>query len=426
MILRVNENRSHNRIIDGVKRWTLLCGLVIFSAACGGIGDAAPTPTQSGDDRSSQTQAAPEWIEAAEPITLNNVTDIRALGRLDAPGQPSTVFAYALSPDSTQLAGLNNEQLLIWDLISGELIVNAGRLGASYVYYSPDKAEVYTLNAEGGVVAHESERGTRQADFRAHADFSGAAAFHADDGWLALGGIDGTIRVWDPTDRRSIVTFNGHTDEVLALTFSSDGERLASAGADGTVKIWDWRTREALSTLNLTSEGAVGRLTYSPADDILAVATDDQILLISPSDDQIQHTLSTGRGGSSDTLRFSPDGRYVVNGGVILEMQIWDAETGDRVADLPGIGGDRVSAAFSPDGDMLITSVLERPVALWDMTQIDGETLVRADLDVGTTQVLYSDWTTDGFLMLFFDARGPIHVWGIEPTEPEPGNEDDA
>jgi WD40 repeat protein len=125
--------------------------------------------------------------------------------------------------------------------------------------------------------------------------------------------------------------------------------------------------------------------------------------------------LQTGRGGSSDVLMYSPDGQYLVNGGGIPDMMIWNAETGDFVALLPGVGADRTSATFSPDGDFLLASVLDGPTTLWDMRNIGDTTVVRANLEVGTRRVLDVDWTDDGYVMLFFDAVGPIYVWGV-PT----------
>jgi hypothetical protein len=109
---------------------------------------------------------------------LDNVENIEYLGRLDATGAPSTVFAYSVSPDSTRLAGLNNEQLLAWDLVSGALMFSTARGDAVQIFYAPDKTEIYTVDTEGMVSVYDAERGIFQNSFSGQTNYNGVAAFH--------------------------------------------------------------------------------------------------------------------------------------------------------------------------------------------------------------------------------------------------------
>lgn len=379
-------------------------------AACSGRG-STPTP-DSGPPRLVNTlPSPPTWTEAASPITLANIAQARYLGRLDTFGELSTVFSHALSPDSTRLAGLNNELLLGWDLITGQVLFGVNRQEAIHVLYSSDKTELYTVNPDGFVLIYDAETGLIKNTFQGHTQFSGALAYNHEQDLLALGGIDGEVKVWSTFERTSLVTLTAQTIEASALTFSPDGGVLVVGGVDGVVEVWNWRDRQRLSTLEHGEEYIV-RMVYSADGSRLAVGGNDTVRLWD-ADYNLLHVLQTGSGGSSDVLLFSPDGRYLVNGGVIPDMLVWDVSTGQRVARLPGVGGDRVSAVFSPDGDLLLTSVLDGSVALWNMDSITGETIGRANLEVATNRVLYVDWTPDGFLMTFFDSLGPIHVWGV-------------
>ena len=121
-------------------------------------------------------------------------------------------------------------------------------------------------------------------------------------------------------------------------------------------------------------------------------------------------------GVANDVLKFSPDGQYLVHGGLMPDMLIWNIETGARVAVLPNVGGNRVSAAFSPDSQMMITTVLDGAASVWDLTSVTDETIVSAGLEVETNRIIFVEWSADGFVMLFFDAVGPIYVWGIGET----------
>jgi WD40 repeat protein len=391
----------------------LLSFLLLLLAACAANpqpqvepgGDFAP------DVRNQPTQPAPAWVESAEAVTLDNVTRIARLGRLDAASStPSTVFAYAISPDSTRLAGLNNEQLIAWNLVTGEVVFSTARQEALWVFYSPDKTELFTLDSTARVTVYNADVGGAKTEFEGHPAFNGMVAYYPDEGWLALGGLNGEVKVWDTANRQSLVTIRAHNRQITALAFSPDGGRLATAGEEGNVQVWDWRARVSQQS---TSGEIARRLAFSPDGSQLAIGADQTITLWPMTEGEAALTLDSGRGGIRDVMVYSPDGRYLVNGGAIPALTVWETSEGTLVNRLPGMGGDSTSAAFLPDSPLLATSVLGGAVTLWDMTRITDETMTRADLDTSTRQILYVDWTSDGRLLTLFDASGPVHIWGI-------------
>lgn len=385
--------------------------LVFVIAACTSTPEQTP-PGPTADGRNPTLPPAPTFATPQDTIELDNVRSVTYLGRLDQPGVRSTLFAHALSPDGTRLAALSNDLLLGWDLNTGEVIYTTSRSNAIDLYYAFDKSEIYVIHANGQVHIHDAERGREQNTFSGHVRFSGASAYYGEGDLLALGGDDGTVKVWDTFERVSLVTINAHAIRITRVAFSADGTLLATADEAGIVRVWDWQAREMVAEFD--HQGApVGLITFSPDGTHLAAATLGYTGLWSITDNEFALSLPTGTGGASEILLYSPDGRYLVTGGRTENAIVWDVVAGEVAAVLPGMGGDRMSAVFSPDGSLLLMSLLSGPVTLWDMTRITEETVQRADLSVETNTVLTVDWSDDGFVITLIDALGPVYVWGI-------------
>jgi WD40 repeat protein len=57
-------------------------------------------------------------------------------------------------------------------------------------------------------------------------------------GGIASGGLDGTVKIWDPANGQELASRKKHHNRVEDLAFSPNGSRLASAAVDG-IMVWD-------------------------------------------------------------------------------------------------------------------------------------------------------------------------------------------
>ena len=65
-----------------------------------------------------------------------------------------------------------------------------------------------------------------------------AAAWSRDGSRLAVGGIDGVVRLLEAGSLRELVGLRGHVARVMALEFAPDDACLVSSSRDGTMRAW--------------------------------------------------------------------------------------------------------------------------------------------------------------------------------------------
>ncbi len=390
-------------------RIAVLC-LSLLAACTSQTGGPTPTP-----DRTALLEATAEpipWREPVTPIDVENATGVQLVGRLDSPGT-GTIFAHAFSIDGTRLAVLNNDQLVAWDIIMGEIVFAASRGDAIDVFYSPDKAEVYTIDGEGDVRALEGESGFTDEAFSTHPDVqSGPYVYHPDEGWFAVANIRGDIRVWDALARQALINIETRRPEPSVVAFSVDGARVGLGTREGIAEVWDWETETQIGTLTLEDQLPVEQVAFSPDGNQLAVATDEDIRIWDLEADIVTNVLVTGRGGSTDVLTYTPDGAFVINNGQAEAMNIWGAESGELIEAVTEIGSEPASLAFSPGGDLMLTGVFQGQVGLWDMTTIGTASARFAPFNTDITVVDVA-WSPDGRTIAVFDTLGAVYVWGI-------------
>jgi WD40 repeat protein len=245
-------------------------------------------------------------------------------------GHKRPVKALAFAPVGCLLASGNDEKIVkLWDPIRGiELATLKGNKGViEALAFSPDAVLLATAGGYGKNtpeirlwdVVSRQELGVFPGE---HSNRATAVAFSADGKWLATGGMDNAVKVWDVYSRLVRQTLAGHTGRINAVAFSADGKRLASASKDRTVKLWDF------------AAGTEERTLPSHAGEVRAVA-------------------------------FAPDGKRLASAD--NSVTLWDAATGREGMILKGHKNAIAALAFAPGGRELASAGYDRTVRVWEI-----------------------------------------------------------
>jgi WD40 repeat protein len=105
--------------------------------------------------------------------------------------------------------------------------------------------------------------------------WTAAIAISPDGQFLAAGGSDNVVRIWEVVTGQLLTTCTGHDDDIFCVDYSPDGKRIVSAGKDASVRLWDIATGECVLRLS-EPQGWVTRACFSPDGRQIAASSTDR------------------------------------------------------------------------------------------------------------------------------------------------------
>jgi WD40 repeat protein len=198
-------------------------------------------------------------------------------------------------------------------------------------------------------------------------DYVTKLAWSPDGKILAASSAAGEVVVFPQDGSVRSVLLTAGTQSIDALTISHDAQYLAAGGQDGQIHIWQRQGDRYSRVTTLHNAPAwVDQMAWSPTRTLLAFSLGKYVQVWDARNGKVVTTLHFGH-SSILGMTWHPDGdRLTVSG--YQGLKIWDAKDWDDDPYVVEIGSVSVAIAWSPDGKYFAAGNMDRSITVmeWD------------------------------------------------------------
>jgi WD40 repeat protein len=324
---------------------------------------------------------AEDRLTAGDPIVLVHPPINKSIG--------NPVYCLTFLPGGTALATGAASGVLIWDVPSGKLrrtlevdargvdtlaldpqgklLVAGGASGIIKIWDAKTLEPVRTLGPAPGAI--------QSLSISPDGKLLAAVGPNAKDG---VSDKPPDILLWELATGRELPTIPHPSPAfgATALSFLPNGKQFVTA-QDRTLRVWDVDGTKPIKTIEMSALPRTFGSIALHGKRLVAGAYDHKLRLWGTDDwKQVHMWLAHNREPPPrcgvSAVNFSPEGKYVLSGGMDGWVGVWDAASGNRLLELDACAEESArritGVALTPDGALLAAAHFGGNAVLWRIT----------------------------------------------------------
>jgi WD40 repeat protein len=296
------------------------------------------------------------------------------------------VLAIAYSPDGKTMVSTDSEgKISFWDTETGDQkkTTSFHNIPVYALAYSLDGEYIAMAGKDQAVLYYDGKKLEAMSSFVAHNDQILALAWAPKDVLATSSCIQhdprewcnkGEVAVWKFEEKgqnpKELKRFTDHTDWINTVAFSPNGKFLATGGGDNLINIYETKTWQKLVSIKgHSARVSVVAFPGKDSDRLGSASLDGTAKLWEVPDGDEKRTYKA-EGDKFMAMAFSPDGKMIAAGGTDQKIIIWLVKNGKVLKELSGLEGQVSALAFSPDGTSLAAGLYDNNILIWKAEKI--------------------------------------------------------
>ncbi|EDW85819.1 uncharacterized protein Dwil_GK22940 [Drosophila willistoni] len=238
-----------------------------------------------------------------------------------------------------------------------KVLVTAFSTGAFYLYELPDVNMIHSLSISDYPIS--------------------AALFNCTGDWVALASREiGQLLVWEWQSEQYIMKQQGHSSEMICIAYSSDGQYIATGGEDSKVKLWNTQNSFCFVTFSEHTSGVTGVQFSRNKKFLVSSSLDGTVRAFDITRYRNFRTFTSPNPAQFACVAVDYSGELVVAGGQdIFEIYLWSVKTGKLLEIISGHEGPVSSLAFSPvaTSTTLVSGSWDKTIKIWNCLESNSE-----------------------------------------------------
>ncbi|MCH2235442.1 MAG: caspase family protein [Crocinitomicaceae bacterium] len=269
----------------------------------------------------------------------------------------------AISPNGDLIAfGFNDDKLRLFDTKKGKFVYTGKKYASKMIDLRFDEKEplVYVAQHDGSTKVFNYNSKKIVSEIANEVYSVSCMAKDPRGGTVIIANMD-VIRFYDTQTSKVFKTLRGQTQSIENMAYDQKGKFLAVASDKITIDIWDLEKNKVVKNIKgffpceFTADGKhLIAMNFMLNLGIFDIESGSQVGELKTDSELIQR------------LAVSDDGKYLAGGGFMNIVKVWDLESKERVANLNGHTGGIMALDFHPEKNWIASGSHDGTVRIWD------------------------------------------------------------